>query len=455
MADVLVVGAGPSGLFMAAELVRHGLSVRVIEKNAERSIHSKALAIQPRTLEIFAHLGIVDRFLAEGLRVQAMNPTASGRPLGRLSFTGLDTPYPFVLSLEQSKTERILEEYLLSLGVRVERGVELRAFDETPWVVGCDGSHSTVRKLAGLSFKGRAFPSTFSLADVYLEWSRSHDEAYGFLGTKGLLGVIPLPEPGAYRLIFQLARVIGSKSPPPTLEEVRPLLPEAKITNPIWLTNFHIHTRMVSSYRKGNVFLVGDAAHIHSPAGGQGMNSGIQDAFNLAWKLALVHRGKAHPRLLDTYNLERQPFGRKLLRNTEFATHMATLKNPMAVALRNWVMRWLLKSESMRKKFARGVAQLSIQYPKSFIVTESGHFNEGPPAGERALPFPFLTKTTGHHVIFFVKGEVPSEYLQFKSATFLKGVNKNAVYIIRPDLVVGHRSSPPDLKKVADYLRLV
>lgn len=475
MADALIVGAGPSGLFMAAELVRHGLSVRVIEKESERSIYSKALAIQPRTLEIFAHLGIIDRFLAEGHPVRAMNPVAPSGPLARLSFEQLDTAYPFILSLEQSKTERILEEYLSSLGVHVERNVELRAFDQTPWIIGCDGSHSIVRKLLGLSFEGRAFPSTFSLADVRIEWSRSHDEAYGFLGPKGLLGVIPLPEPGRYRLVFQLPRVVGAESPPPTLKEVQQLLLEAKITDPIWLTNFHIHTRMVSSYRKGNVFLVGDAAHIHSPAGGQGMNSGIQDAFNLAWKLALVHQGRARPGLLDTYNLERQSFGRALLKNTELATRIATLRNPIAMGLRNGIFRFLLSFKSVRKKLARGISQLAIQYPSSSIVTESGFFHGGPRAGSRALNvsvdgktdlFSLWKKTTKHQILIFTDAEIPQKYLQFKSALFLirgvsnrahaaYGVRQDAVYIIRPDLVVGHRSSPPDLKKVADYLELV
>ncbi len=443
MVDVLVVGAGPTGLFMAAEAARHGLSVRIIDQAISRSVYSKAIAIQPRTLEIFRHLGIVDRFLDQGVRVRALNG------LTRISFDELDTDYPFVLSLEQSKTEAILEEYLGSLGVRVERGVQLKTLEQFPakWVVGCDGSHSAVRKLLGLSFEGRAFPSTFSLADVTLRWGRPHDEAYGFFTPKGLVGVLPLPAPDTYRLVFQMEGM--------TLGEIQELLPDAEISNPTWQATFQIHTRMVSAYRKGSVFLAGDAAHIHSPAGGQGMNSGIQDAFNLAWKLKSPH-------LLDTYNLERHSFGKRLLRYTERATRLMALRNPVARSVRDAALRSILRCPWFRRKLTRGVAQLSIVYPKSAIAVELGRFKGGPVAGSRA---PTLgQKTKGHQILLFT--DTPSQKFPVEPTLLIDrsknpelcttyGLEQEAIYIIRPDLVVGLRSSPVDWKKVADYLELV
>jgi 2-polyprenyl-6-methoxyphenol hydroxylase-like FAD-dependent oxidoreductase len=479
MADVLVVGAGPTGLFMAIELVRQGLSVRIVEKNRERSRYSKALAIQPRTLEILHHVGLIDPFLQHGIRVRAFNPMGNPMqnqsPLGHLCLGALDTPYPFILSIEQSKTEQFLEEHLASLGVKVERGIEIASLQVAePWVIGCDGIHSTVRKLLNLSFEGREFPSTFFLADVRIEWTRSHNEAYGFLTSKGIVAAIPLPQSGYYRLV----------SASGDLREMQKLLPDASISDPIWEAQFHIHTRMVSSYQKGKVFLAGDAAHVHSPVGGQGMNSGMQDAFNLAWKLALVHRGLATDRLLATYHLERHFFGKTLLKGTEIATHLIALRSPFWIRVRNWIFKKIFACPWIRRKITSAVAQLSIHYPESAIVKEVGSFRGGPSSGMRPVNavlfgpdgeidlFSLWQKTTEPQVVWFVgkkKIKVPygiqivdsphpmeGVYVDpVGNAYRAYGVAAQAVYIIRPDRVVGYRSTSLNAKKVADYLRLV
>ncbi|MFS8563429.1 MAG: FAD-dependent monooxygenase [Rhabdochlamydiaceae bacterium] len=374
--DVLIVGAGPTGMLMAAEVARYGLSCRIIDKGVACQDQSRAVAIQARTMEIFEHLGFAEAFLAEGLRLKVGNPICSFHKLGRISFDTLDSSYPFILSLEQVKTEEILEQYLISFGVKIERGVEFLRMkqreedvevvvahttsgqEETiqaTWVVGCDGAHSQVRKQLNLAFEGKPLLGIFSLADVRIHWDYPIDELFVFLDAIGALAAIPLPEPKRYRLIFQLERCrnllkerhslpngqlkeqIVAK---PQLKEVQELLCKhtgsyVLVSDPLWCANFCINSRMVETYQKGSVFLAGDAAHIHSPVGGQGMNTGLQDAFNLAWKLALVHNKQAGKKLLDTYDLERRSVAKKLLQATEIASQIATLQNRVAIALRN------------------------------------------------------------------------------------------------------------------------
>jgi 2-polyprenyl-6-methoxyphenol hydroxylase-like FAD-dependent oxidoreductase len=465
MIDVLVIGAGPTGLMMAAEAARFGLSCRIIEKSLAPLTQSRALAIQPRTLEIFDHLGIVDRFLAKGLKIHAANPFSFLRRLAHLSLDSLDSPYPFILSLEQTETEKILTEYLSSFGIEIERGKELvdlkqeedrvTAFlreqesIEAKWVVGCDGAHSLTRKLLDFPFEGDAFPISFSLSDVELDWEYPQGEVFAFLNPEGILAAIPMPGQNRYRLVFQLEKPLERD---PTLEDVqkkvnRSVGPGVVVSNPIWMANFNINSRLVKSYRKGRIFLAGDAAHIHSPVGGQGMNSGLQDAFNLGWKLALGKEG-----VLDTYTLERRSWGEALVKATRRFTKAGTLRNPLLVYLRNLFIR--IAMPRLGGKLARAISQTSIQYPKSSIVHESGVFSGGPKAGMRAPNAPvgntdlyaIMRKTKLPHVLFFGAEKVETEgvvsvEIQDERAFKIYGVKKPSVYLIRPDQYVGYRST--------------
>lgn len=409
--DVLIVGAGPSGLMMATELAAWGISFRIIDKAPAPTDKSKALAIQPRTLEIFDHIGIVDRFLEKGLRLKAANPISQKKRIARIPFESLDSPFNFILSLEQSKTEQLLIDHLRSLGVNIEREKELVRFEQTheevkatirdnktgkeetlqaSWMIACDGAHSTIRKELELSFIGKTFSDVFSLADVHIDWDFPHDELFVYLEGKGVLAAVPLPEKNRYRLIFQLPRcrealkrvsgkdqILDSKEiPDPTVEETQEILTKyhgtgAKIRDPEWMANFHINSRLTSKYRQGRIFLVGDAAHIHSPVGGQGMNTGIQDAFNLGWKLAFEIRSKAKSDLLNTYEIERQSVGKALLKTTERATFIATLHNPAAIFLRNKIIVFLLGQKKIQQKLIRAISQIGIHYPKSSIVSNN------------------------------------------------------------------------------------
>ncbi|MCH9624936.1 MAG: 12-dehydrotetracycline 5-monooxygenase/anhydrotetracycline 6-monooxygenase [Chlamydiales bacterium] len=478
--EVLIVGSGPTGLMLAAELARYGIQCRLIDKAGAPTKLSKALVIQPRTLEIFQHLGIVERFLDRGLKLHAANPMSQKKRLAHVKFDHLPTPYPFILSLEQSQTEHLLTEHLTSLGVQIEREQELLHFEQTEsgvvatvhnlstqkeekihtnWLVGCDGAHSCVRKQLNLTFEGEVFPDIFSLADIHLEWEYPHDELFFFLEPDGVLGIFPLPEKNRVRLIFQNRALLAKtpsnagvietdQIPPPTLEEVQAVVAKhmgshAKVYDPQWLAHFHINSRMTKHYRKGTVFLAGDAAHIHSPVGGQGMNTGLQDAYNLAWKLAYVIQKKAAPTLLDTYELERQSVGKTLLEATKKATYAATLHNKAALYLRNTLANYLLPR--IQNKLATAISQIGIKYPQSSLTKGEKSGKRAPDAlingGETTLYQLWQGSKKYRLVIFSAQKNALDECKKDYDVTVItdltgpakRAYGTNAVYLIRPD----------------------
>lgn len=391
--EVLVVGAGPTGLTLASELARRGVSFRVIDKALEPTLLSKAIGVQARTLEIFDDMGIAEEAIAAGLKLTGVAMFANGQPIVKASFDELDTNFPFLLSIPQSETERILASLLVRNGGELERGVELvdatqnedrvtatlRHADgrdetiETRWLVGTDGAHSTARKLAGLGFEGSSYDDRFVLADVRVRWEFPRDRVTTFFSETGLLACFPIPG-DRWRLIAT-SEDARDDAGPPTLEEFQAIADQrtgvqSQLSDPAWLARFRIHCRQVKRYRSGRLFLAGDAAHIHSPVGGQGLNTGIQDAHNLAWKLELVSRGKSPPELLDSYHLERHAVGVALLRGTDFATRVATLKHPVVRAVRNRMSSFLSSLEVVQQRITRNVAELTLSYADSPIVGE-------------------------------------------------------------------------------------
>ncbi|WP_431877051.1 FAD-dependent monooxygenase [Amycolatopsis sacchari] len=380
MTDVLIAGAGPTGLWLAAELRLQGVAVTVLEARETRSPHSKALTLHPRTLEIFAMRGIADRFTAAGLPV----PTGHfGALENRLDFAVLDTPFPYTLFLPQVRTEELLEEYARALGadirwghrvtglaqdadgvtVEVEGGERLRA----RYVVGCDGTRSAVREAAGIGFPGTDATVWGWLGDVILDEPPA--QPVNVAGEDGGVMLVPLPG-GISRIIGHTPEDQGAHPGELTFDELRAktervLGTDFGMRDPRWLSRFGNATRQAVRYRGGRVFLAGDAAHMHFPAGGVGLNVGVQDATNLGWKLAAAIRGTAEDGLLDSYHDERHPVGAALLEHTRAQTALMTACTPEGRALRSVLSGLIADVPEFSRVLAERLAALDVAYPSA------------------------------------------------------------------------------------------
>jgi 3-(3-hydroxy-phenyl)propionate hydroxylase len=409
IAPVLVVGAGPTGLAAAMSLARARVPVRIIDKAPRPALYSRAIGIQARTLELFEQHRIVEPFLALGHRARRANLYSNAHRIAELDFDPLQTRYPYLLFLDQTVTERLLAEHLATLGVEVERDVALTectrtdaspevrlrhgdGWDETlrpSCVIAADGAHSTLRHLLGVGFAGRAFEQTFLLADFAADVDWPDDEIHLFTTGDGIAGLFPMGG-GRYRLVADRPPHNGAlgDASGPTLDQCREVVrarvsPAPTLTDLAWSSYFHLNSRMVEHLRDGRVFFAGDAAHVHSPAGGQGMNTGVQEALNLGWKLARVLAGGAPERLLDSYHLERHPIERDVLRQTSFVTQVIEADHGPLKLLRDRVVPLLASFGPMRDAARRTVSELAIQYRKSPLTLERV-LDGGPRAGERA-----------------------------------------------------------------------
>lgn len=356
---VLVVGAGPVGLTMAAELARHGVRPRIIDRMAAPSPYCRAIGVSPRTLEVLDNMGIARQLIDAGIWLEGTRNIVNGKIFDERRDLS-DLPYSH-LGVAQYDTERVLTQHLSMLGVEIERGVSLQNLSQSDgrveavladpqgrqskssfhYAVGCDGAHSAVRRAVGIEFEGDAFPYEFILGDVHIEWNLPRGMMLRVLrlvpnSVPEFFIAIPLAEAHRYRVTMiappEISRStsgtdhgIQSERPAPGIEHLQTvadsLLPEKAVLGDLrWSSLFRISARLAASYRKGNVFLAGDAAHIHPPTGGQGMNTGIQDAYNLAWKLALVMRRRADASLLDGYETERRAVGKGVVASTTQAS---------------------------------------------------------------------------------------------------------------------------------------
>lgn len=383
--DVLIVGAGPTGLTLAVELARRGVGVRIVDAAASPTTETRALGVQPRTLELFERLGLAEAARTGGVCVTDFQVFSEGRRMLHLDLRGLPSAYPYLLMLPQPKVESLLAARLAECGVVVERRVEVTTLRQRPdavevdlrhaagvaeraavrWLVGCDGAHSTVRHRLGVPFLGAAFEENFAVADVRMDWPLPHDVFFSFLNRGNFVAYFPMPG-GLHRLTIAYR---PGEAPPGhvTFDELQTAVarcapPASRVGDITYAGRFQINQRRVARHRVGRVFLAGDAAHVHSVVGGQGMNTGIQDAFNLGWKLAAVIARRAHHNLLDSYATERAPVAHRLVAGTRRATRVTLLRNPIACAARRHIAPHVTSQPTVQRILCRALTQLDVSY---------------------------------------------------------------------------------------------
>lgn len=395
---ILIVGAGPTGLTAALELARMGISVRLIEKAAAPATTSRAIGVQARTLELLHQRGLADPLVARGLPTRHGNFYGEGKSLFRLDFAHVQSRFPYILFVSQVETEALLRDAVAAKGVAVEWGTEMIALaqgsparaDDLPravlrdadgmleelrpaWIISAEGAHSVVRHTLALPFEGEPIAKKFALGDMQVDGALDQDELHIFSSREGFLGMFPLGK-GRFRLIASDAPRDGKAPSLAELQEIfdrRARLP-GRLGDPDWSSSFTINTRMVSRLRVGRLILGGDAAHIHSPAGAQGMNTGMQDMFNLGWKLARLVRGEAPMALLDTYEAERLPVIRDVLFGTEKLTDGMASTNPVRRALVDHVGPWLGSREIVQEHATARMSQVAVAYPDSPLSEKRG-----------------------------------------------------------------------------------
>ena len=391
--DILIAGAGPVGLFLANECARRGLRWQLIEARSSQSAHSKALAIFPRTLEIFDMAGLVAPFLETANRVTKVAITTQGRPLAHMRFAPEETPYPFIAMVPQNITEELLVEALRNRGGEIQYETSFVSAEQrdgyvtvtldhqgectkrtAAFVAGCDGAHSAVRHTLGLKLEGGEYQHSFMLADIDTNNALPADELQLCPSELGPLAIFPMSA-GRRRIVATISQ--QPEDDAPSLELVRTILAERapagiEARELHWSSYFHIHHRHVTRLHEGRIFLAGDAAHLHSPFGGQGMNTGLHDAWNLIWKLDLVLRGHGSEGLLDSYDAERIPVIKQVVRTTDILTKVMGTPNRFAQVLRDAFIPMVSRLAPFQHAFVQRLSELGIAYEGSPIVEGPG-----------------------------------------------------------------------------------
>jgi 2-polyprenyl-6-methoxyphenol hydroxylase-like FAD-dependent oxidoreductase len=381
--DVLIAGAGPTGLTLACALAAHGIDHVIVDQAVQGGNTSRAAVIHSRTLEVLEEIGVTDELRRRGVVVPRFTIRDRDRALLHVPFGDLPTKYPYTLMLPQNITEEILGERLITSGGTVHRRHRLTGIDNgdhgvtatiagpdttvhrirARYVVGCDGMHSAVRQQAGIGFTGDRYPQSFALADVGMDWPLPRDEVHLFFSPSGLVVVAPLPG-DLYRIVATLdeaPETLGILDVQALLDARGPVAAPAAVRHVEWSSRFRVQHRLADVYRNGPVFLAGDAAHVHSPAGGQGMNTGIQDATALAELLADVLSGRTPATVLDRYETVRRPVALGVVAMTHRLTRAATARHPLTRFLRNTALHTAGRLRSVRHAFAMSLSELNTE----------------------------------------------------------------------------------------------
>jgi 2-polyprenyl-6-methoxyphenol hydroxylase-like FAD-dependent oxidoreductase len=479
--DVLIAGAGPTGLVLALWLTRQGVSVRIVDTTAQPGTTSRALAVQARTLELYRQLDLAQAVIERGHQVPAANLWARGESVARVAFDAIGerlTPFPFLQIFPQDEHEKLLIEKLASLGVSVERRTELVSFIdhgdrvrarlrssegaeqvcEAAYLAGCDGARSLVRQSMGSGFPGGTYRQVFYVADIEGEGPPINGNLNVDLDEADFLAVFPMAGVGRARLIGTVRDERADRSQELRFEDVSGRAIEnlkLKVTKINWFSSYHVHHRVADRFRKGRAFILGDAAHIHSPAGGQGMNTGIGDAVNLAWKLAALVQGRAEDALLDTYELERMPFAQRLVATTDRAFAFVNSDGRLAEIVRTRIAPLVLSRafalEPVREFLFRTVSQIMINYrDRPLSAGRAGETHGGdrlPWVGSAAEDnhAPLSAPSWQVHVYGTARGSlgewcatrgVALHVFAWTAAHAEAGLARDALYLIRPDTYV-------------------
>lgn len=495
--EILINGAGPTGLTLALWLTRQGCKVRIIDKSRGPGETSRAMAIQARTLELYRQLGMSDAVVAAGYKTPAMNMWARGKRKAQIQLTDAGneiSPYPFVLVFPQDKHERFLIERLQTLGVKVERDTELVSFGDKGdyinavikhkdgqeeifnalYLAGCDGARSLIRHQIGSGFEGGTYDQIFYVADVEASGIEPAGEAHIAFDKSDFILLMFYGQPGLYRLIGTIRDERAAHPESLTFEDVgHEAINSLQINvNKVnWFSTYKVHHRVTDHFRRGRVFLLGDAAHVHSPAGGQGMNTGISDAINLAWKLTAVIKGEAADSLLDSYEAERKAFANKLVETTDRIFTFATAQGEFADFVRTHIAPVFASVAStfdnVREYMFRLVSQTTLNYYDSPLSAGKAGDVQG---GDR-LPWvsiagadnydPLSAITWQVHVYGEVQTDlqawceqqqIPLHVFAWQKEHEKAGLAQNAAYLLRPDTYVALADAHASVATFTRYL---
>jgi 2-polyprenyl-6-methoxyphenol hydroxylase-like FAD-dependent oxidoreductase len=498
--EVLVVGAGPTGLVLALWLKRLGVGVRIVDKTTEPGTTSRALAVHARTLELYRQMGLADDVVERGLRFAAINLWAHGTHAGRVDFSDIGqglSPFPYIVIFPQDQHENLLVEHLRRAGVEVERRTQLVDFEErgdrmiarlehegggtsecdAAYIAGCDGARSRVREALGIEFPGGTYDRTFYVADVELRGPTDDHELHIALDEADLLAVFPMKGPHAARLIGTVKQSSDEAQHEPTWDDVSQSAVrrmQIAVERIHWFSTYRVHHRVAAHFGRGRAFLLGDAAHIHSPVGGQGMNTGIGDAVNLAWKLAAVLRQRARTDLLGTYEPERIAFARRLVATTDrvftLASKDGTLAGYARVHALPRIAPRLMARTAVRRFMFRTVSQILVKYRHSPLSEgRAGAVHGGdrlpwvsPDHGDAADNFvPLASLDWQVHVYGDASPELAALCLRLELPLFSfpwgpaaekAGLARNASYLVRPDGYVALADPAASAAMLAGYV---
>lgn len=505
--DVVIVGAGPTGLALACQFIRLGVDFIIIDGKETTTPFSKAIGVHARTLEIYEQIGLAQPLIEQGWVSEKVKMIVEGAVRGEINLTDIGkdmSPYPFVLIVEQGKHEKLLYDFIKSNGRDVWWQTELKNFTqneagvvvnfknkagesgaiEARYLVACDGAKSPVRHQLGLQFEGITFERMFYVADVEINWQYDHDALMVFLLRNNLLVFFPMVGENRWRIVGTFPEEFSKDEGDVLYDEIEAQIKkdaglDFDITKVNWFSTYKVHTRHVENFSKGRCFLAGDSAHVHTPAGAQGMNTGIQDGYNLAWKLALVLNGKASEKILETYNNERLENAKRLLKTTDRMFNLVASPEPIMTYLRMHVFPYVAGAafsfDAVKKLLFPIISQIGINYHHSSLNSTCGNFSVK--AGDR---MPYFTvdgasvydrlHAAKFHLLIFSDGRNSAENLSEKinqkyadSVDFhtiplypniakLFGVKETFAVLLRPDNYIGLIASDASVETINTYL---